>query len=151
MSLLSELQTSKVCYLLHSLSPFPFLLSILSCSLDTAEKNTLEERLRDCISLQYMTTQVKELESRHEAALQKEKDEVSRLKTEMENLKKVHKDAVQQVVVAAKDEVDREKELTQKHKDLLDAAEKKIQHLSGQAKVWESELARIITDLSSKP
>ena len=150
-SLLSASQRSKVCYFLHSLSAFPFLLSILICSLDTAEKDKLEERHRDYISLQDMTTQVKELEGKHQAEVQKGKDEISRLKAEMEKLKKAHQVDIQQVAAAAKDEMDREKEVTQKHKDLLDAAEKKIQHLSGQAKDWESELARITADLSSKP
>ena len=85
-SLPSESQRSKVCYFLHSLSAFPFLLPILICSLDTAKKDKLEERHRDCISLQDMTTQVKELESRHQADLQKGKDEISQLKAKIEEL-----------------------------------------------------------------
>ena len=124
---------------------------IFICSLDAAEKDKLEERHRDCISLQDMTTQVKELESKHQADLEKEKNEISRLKAKMEKLKKAHQIEVKQVVAATKDEMDREKELTQKNRDLLDAAEKKVEHLGGQAKVWESELARITADLSSKP
>ena len=150
MSLLSESLTSKVCYPLHSLFPFLFLLPILSHSLDTAEKNTLEERLRDCISLQDMTTQVKELESKHQADLEKERTEISRLKTEMEKLKKTKEAEIQQVIAATKDEVDREKELTQKNRDLLEIAERKTESLTGKAQEWESELARINADLSSK-
>jgi len=135
---------------LPSSFPFLFQLPILNCSLDTAEKNTLEERLRDCISLQDMTTQVKELESKHQADLEKERTEISRLKTEMEKLKKANEAEIQQVIAATKDEVDREKELSQKNRDLLDIAERKLENLTGKAQEWESELARINADLSSK-
>ena len=62
-----------------------------------------------------MTTQVKELESRHQADLQKGKDKISWLKAEMEELKKAHQVELNQVVAAAKDEMDQEKELTQKN------------------------------------
>ena len=151
MSSPSELQKSKVCHLLHSLFIFLSILPILICSLDTAEKDKLEERHRDCISLPDMTTQVKELESKHQADLEKEKTEISRLKAEMEKMKKAHEVEIQQVVAATKDEVDREKELTQKNRDLLDTAERKIENLTGKAQEWESELARINADLSSKP
>ena len=97
-----------------------------------------------------MTTQVKELESKHQADLEKERTEISRLKTEMEKLKKANEAEIQQVIAATKDEVDREKELSQKNRDLLDIAERKLENLTGKAQEWESELARINADLSSK-
>jgi chromosome segregation ATPase len=125
-------------------------LKIFTCYSVTAEKNTLEERLRNCISLQDMTTQVKELESKHQADLEKERTEISRLKTEMEKLKKANEAEILQVIAATKDEVDREKELTQKNRDLLNIAERKIENLTVKAQEWESELARINADLSSK-
>src|SRR5664279_5102978 len=101
-----------------------------------------------------LASQLKEREDLHKAELQKEQDEVSRLKAELEDLKKNPKAEMEQ---AAAKEKERRESQAQIHKELLDKAEacatsaqKELDELKGKAGVWKSELTRINSEMASK-
>ena len=74
-----------------------------------------------------LTTQLKELDCKHQAELQKEKDEVSRLKTELEKLEGEHKTEIETLLESSHQTITEEKERlggeVQKFKDLTAKAE----------------------------
>ena len=74
-----------------------------------------------------MTKQLKELDAKHVAELQKEKDEVFRLKAQLEELSREKKAGIEKVLAASKQEIGEIKERlegeAQKYKDLLKEAE----------------------------
>ena len=101
-----------------------------------------------------LASQLKEREDMHKAEIQKEQDEVSRLKAELEEMKKNHKAEMEQATAKEKE---RQEGQAQKHKELLDKAEayatsaqKELDELKGKAEVWKSELTRINAEMASK-
>src|SRR5664279_5405733 len=101
-----------------------------------------------------LASQLKEREDMHKAEIQKEQDEVSRLKAELEEVKKNHKAEMEQATAKEKE---RQEGQAQIHKELLDKAEacatsaqKELDELKGKAGVWKSELTRINSEMSSK-
>ena len=74
-----------------------------------------------------LTNQLKERDTKHLAELQKEKDEVFRLKTQLEELSREKKAGIVRVLATSKQEIDEVKERlegqAQKYKDLLKEAE----------------------------
>ena len=104
---------------------------------------------------------LKERDGKHLEELKKEQDEVSRLKTQLEELKKTHKAEIEDLVASSHQTITEEKERlegeAQKHKDLLAKAEtlatstqKELDELKGKAKIWQSELTRINGEMASK-
>ena len=99
-----------------------------------------------------MAIQLKKQDDAHAAELQKERDEVSRLKVELEQLKKNHEAEMKQVAAEVKE---REEGQAQKHMELVDKAEahatsvqKDLDDLKGKAEVWMSALNKINSDMA---
>jgi len=92
-------------------------------------------------------------EDAHKAELQKERDEVSRLKAE---LKKAHTQKAEMEKAAA-EEKKRQEDKSQKLKELLERAEtsatstqKELDMLNAKARTWMSELNKINSEMASK-
>jgi len=107
-----------------------------------------------------LATLLKERDGKHLEELNKEQYEVSRLKTQLEELKKTHKSEIEDLVASSHQTIIEEKERlegeAQKYKDLLAKAEtlatstqKELDELKGKAEIWQSELTRINGEMAS--
>lgn len=115
-----------------------------------ADKESLERRHRGCTSAADLDRLLAERDQAHAGKLQKEKDEVLRLKGELEKLKKEHAKEIEQVTLACEQTISEQKELTDKAVKQVSSAQKELDALAGKQKVWLSELVRTQSAMYSK-
>ena len=84
---------------------------------------------------------------RQVATLQKEKDEVSRLKAELEKVKKDHEAEVQEVL---SEERDRHAQEVEKLRSLLTTSEGELDSLRERAKIWKTALNQVDDEMNGK-
>ena len=87
------------------------------------------------------------IEERHLATLQKEKDEVSRLKAELEKVKKDHEAEIQGVL---SEERDRHAQEVEKLRSLLTTSEGELDTLKERAKVWKTAINQVDDEMNGK-
>ena len=101
-----------------------------------------------------LAIQLKEREDLYNAEHQKEKDESSRLRGVIEELKKTHKAEMERVAAEAKE---RQEGQAKEHKEQLEqakaqatSAQKELDDFKGKAKAWMTSLAGINSEMTSK-
>ena len=120
------LETSKVGFSPCTILQLPFLLHLHQAyCIDAAEKKIIEER--------------------HLATLQKEKDEVSWLKAELEKVKKDHAAEIQS---ALSEERDRHALEVEKLRSLLTTSEGELDTLKERAKVWKTAVNQVDDEMN---
>ena len=93
------------------------------------------------------TAEKKVTAERQLALLQKEKDEVSRLKAELEKVKKDHEAEIQEVL---SEERDRHAQEVEKLRSLLTTSEGELDSLRERAKIWKTALNQVDDEMNGK-
>ncbi len=87
------------------------------------------------------------IEERHLTTLQKEKDEVSRLKAELEKEKKNRAAEIQEVL---SEERDRHAQEVERLRSLLTTSEGELDSLRERAKIWKTALNQVDDEMNGK-
>ena len=120
---------------------------------DTEELETVKAAHQNCVSTSALDEQIKQREVSHKAKLQRERDDISRLKIELEKSQSQKSEAERAVT--------EEKQLriaeTRKLQETLDEteqranlAEQKLETLKAKPEQWLKELAWINSEMASK-
>ena len=121
--------------------------------LPTDDHKALADSHQDCISTSALAAQNKQREDTHKAELQKEQDEISRLKIELEKAQSQKAELEK----AVPEEKQRRVNEAQKHKELpydaevrANSAQQELATLKAKPGEWLSELTRINSEMASK-
>ena len=91
-------------------------------------------------------SQINELDNAHKAELHKEKDEVSRLKTELGKAQRQKSEACK----LREDDAKKHKALLEKSESRANSAQKELEALKAKAESWLTRLTAINGEMSSK-
>ena len=98
---------------------------------------------QNCVPVSTLDTRVKESEDAHQAALQRERDELSRVKLELEQLRKEK--------TAAETTLAEEKRLRVETEQRASSVEQRLEELKAKPEEWRKVLEWLDSEMSSKP
>ena len=118
-------------------------LSSLTLPTDAAELKNFKVAHQNCIPVSTLDTRVKEREDAHQVALQRERDELSRVKLELEQLRKEK--------TAAEIALSEEKRLRVITEERANSVEQRLEELKAKPEQWRKVLEWLDSEMSSKP
>ena len=110
--------------------------------LDAGELKKFKAAHSSCVPTSTLEGQIKEREDTHQAVLQKERDELSRVKAELEQLRKEKADAENVLAEETRIRVETDQRAT--------SVEQRFEELKAKPEEWRELLAQLDSDMSSK-
>ena len=115
---------------------------ILIFSLNADELKLFQAAHQSCVPSSTLDGRIKESEEAHQAALKKERDELSRVKLELEQLRKEKADAETALAEEKRLRVETEQRAT--------SVEQRLEELKAKPEEWRELLAQLNSKMSSK-
>jgi len=126
----------------------------LTLPLDADELKIAKAAHQNCVSVSTLDNRIKEREDAHQVALQKERDELSRVKLELEQLR-TEKTAAETALAEEKklrvEETRKIQETLNESEQRANSVEQRLEELKAKPEQWLSELQWIDSEFSSKP